>query len=250
MKVEVWIRQHLVKPLEQKQGRLAEMLMALMLFAAVFLVSRQAGLMVSGQAVAAGARRPVVVLDSGHGGMDPGKIGIDGSLEKDINLQIAKRLKRYLEASGVEVVMTREDDRGLYEESDSKKKMADMRNRCAKIAKAEPDLVVSIHQNSYHQEPISGGQVFYYKTSERGKRLAEILQRRFDYVLGEQNTRQAKPNGNYYLLLHVKQPIVIVECGFLSNRAEAAALNSEEYQDRLAWTIHMGVMEFLNEAEQ
>lgn len=226
------------------------MLMALMLFAAVFLVSRQAGLMVSGQAVAAGARRPVVVLDSGHGGMDPGKIGIDGSLEKDINLQIAKRLKRYLEASGVEVVMTREDDRGLYEESDSKKKMADMRNRCAKIAKAEPDLVVSIHQNSYHQEPISGGQVFYYKTSERGKRLAEILQRRFDYVLGEQNTRQAKPNGNYYLLLHVKQPIVIVECGFLSNRAEAAALNSEEYQDRLAWTIHMGVMEFLNEAEQ
>lgn len=239
-----------MKPLEQKQGRLAEMLMALMLFAAVFLVSRQAGLMVSGQAVAAGARRPVVVLDSGHGGMDPGKIGIDGSLEKDINLQIAKRLKRYLEASGVEVVMTREDDRGLYEESDSKKKMADMRNRCAKIAEAEADLVVSIHQNSYHQEPISGGQVFYYKTSERGKRLAEILQRRFDYVLGEQNTRQAKPNGNYYLLLHVKQPIVIVECGFLSNRAEAAALNSEEYQDRLAWTIHMGVMEFLNEAEQ
>ncbi len=221
--------------------------MALMLLAAVFLVSRQAGLMVSGQAVTAGVRRPVVVLDSGHGGMDPGKIGIDGSLEKDINLQIAKRLKRYLEASGVEVVMTREDDRGLYEEGDSKKKMADMRNRCAKIAEAEPDLVVSIHQNSYHQEPISGGQVFYYKTSERGKRLAEILQRRFDYVLGEQNTRQAKPNGNYYLLLHVKQPIVIVECGFLSNRAEAAALNSEEYQDRLAWTIHMGVMEFLNE---
>lgn len=221
--------------------------MALMLFAAVFLVSRQAGLMVSGQAVAAGTRRPVVVLDSGHGGMDPGKIGIDGSLEKDINLQIAKRLKRYLEASGVEVVMTREDDRGLYEESDSKKKMADMRNRCAKIADAEPELVVSIHQNSYHQEPISGGQVFYYKTSERGKRLAEILQRRFDYVLGEQNTRQAKPNGNYYLLLHVKQPIVIVECGFLSNRAEAAALNSEDYQDRLAWTIHMGVMEFLND---
>ena len=106
--------------------------------------------------------------------------------------------------------------------------------------------MVSIHQNSYHQEPISGGQVFYYKTSERGKRLAEILQRRFDYVLGERNTRQAKPNGNYYLLLHVKQPIVIVECGFLSNWKEAADLNAEEYQDRLAWTLHMGIMEFLN----
>ena len=92
--------------------------------------------------------------------------------------------------------MTRHDDRGFFEESDSSKKMADMKNRCKKIAEADPDLVVSIHQNSYHQEPISGGQVFYYKTSERGKRLAEILQRRFDYVLGEQNTRQANPNGN------------------------------------------------------
>ena len=146
-------------------------------------------------------------------------------------------------------IRDREDDRGFYEESDSSKKMADMKNRCKKITEADPDLVVSIHQNSYHQEPISGGQVFYYKTSERGKRLAEILQRRFDYVLGEQNTRQAKPNGNYYLLLHVKQPIVIVECGFLSNWKEATQLNSEEYQDRLAWTIHMGVMEFLNGEE-
>ena len=232
---------------EQRQ-RMSELLMAFMLLAAVFLVSRQAGLMVSGQAVAAEkSRRPVVMIDSGHGGNDPGKIGVDGSLEKDINLQIAKRLKLYLEAEDVEVVMTREDDRGLYTERDSSKKMADMRNRCKKIAETEPDLVVSIHQNSYHQEPISGGQVFYYKTSERGKRLAEILQRRFDYVLGEKNTRQAKPNGNYYLLLHVKQPIVIVECGFLSNWKETAALNSEDYQDRLAWTIHMGVMEFLNQ---
>ena len=223
-----------------------EQLMTVMLLTSVFLLSRHAGLMVSSQSVTAKTHRPVVVLDSGHGGMDPGKIGIDGSLEKDINLQIAERLKMYLEASDVDVLMTREDDRGLYEESDDSKKMADMKNRCKKIEEANPDLVVSIHQNSYHQEPISGGQVFYYKTSERGKRLAEILQRRFDYVLGERNTRQAKPNGNYYLLLHVKQPIVIVECGFLSNWKEAADLNAEEYQDRLAWTLHMGIMEFLN----
>ena len=223
-----------------------EQLMTVMLLTSVFLLSRHAGLMVSSQSVTAKTHRPVVVLDSGHGGMDPGKIGIDGSLEKDITLQSAERLKMYLEASDVDVIMTREDDRGLYEESDDSKKMADMKNRCKKIEEANPDLVVSIHQNSYHQEPVSGGQVFYYKTSERGKRLAEILQRRFDFVLGEKNTRQAKPNGNYYLLLHVKQPIVIVECGFLSNWKEAAALNSAEYQDRLAWTIHMGVMEYLN----
>ena len=224
-----------------------EQLMTVMLLTSVFLLSRHAGLMVSSQSVTAKTHRPVVVLDSGHGGMDPGKIGIDGSLEKDINLQIAERLKMYLEASDVDVIMTREDDRGLYEESDDSKKMVDMKNRCKKIEEANPDLVVSIHQNSYHQEPVSGGQVFYYKTSERGKRLAEILQRRFDYVLGEKNTRLAKPNGSYYLLLHVKQPIVIVECGFLSNWKEAANLNSGEYQDRLAWTIHVGIMEFLNQ---
>ena len=194
-------------------------------------------------------KQAVVVIDPGHGGTDPGKVGIDGQLEKDINLAVAKKLKTYLEASDVKVVLTRDVDTGLYSSKDTHKKMADMKNRCKKIAEADPDLVVSIHQNSYHQEPISGGQVFYYKTSERGKRLAEILQRRFDYVLGEQNTRQAKPNGNYYLLLHVKQPIVIVECGFLSNWKEATQLNSEEYQDRLAWTIHMGVMEFLNGEE-
>ncbi len=228
------------------ENRKAEALMAAMLLVFVFLISRHAGMMVSGQNVVAGRRKPVVAIDSGHGGNDPGKIGVDGSFEKDINLMIAKKLKKYLEASDVEVMMVREDDRGLYEESDPNKKRADMNARCQKINETKPDLVVSIHQNSYHQEGISGGQVFYYKDSEKGKQLAEILQKRFDFVLGEKNTRLAKPNGNYYLLLHVKQPIVIVECGFLSNWNEAAALNSEEYQNRLAWTIHMGVMEFLN----
>ena len=76
-------------------------------------------------------------------------------------------------------------------------------------------MVISIHQNSYHEEAIRGGQVFYYKTSVRGKKLAQILQERFDYVLGDANKRQAKANDNYYLLLHVKEPIVIAECGFL-----------------------------------
>ncbi|MFT4107187.1 MAG: N-acetylmuramoyl-L-alanine amidase [Lacrimispora sp.] len=185
-------------------------------------------------------------LDAGHGGNDPGKIGIDGSLEKDINLQIAKRLQKYLEASDVEVILTREDDNGLYSERDSRKKVADMNKRCEIINKAKPALTVSIHQNSYHQEDVYGGQVFYYKSSEKGKRLAEILQKRFDYVLGEKNTRLAKPNDKYFLLLHVRTPIVIVECGFLTNWKESALLNTEDYQDRMAWTIHMGIMEYLN----
>lgn len=220
--------------------------MALVLLVLVYVISSQAGKMAAGVNAKAGKEKPVVVIDAGHGGNDPGKIGIDGTLEKDINLQIANRLKKYLEASDVKVILTREDDNGLYSEKDSRKKMADMSKRCEIINDVSPALTVSIHQNSYHQEDVFGGQVFYYKRSDKGKELAEILQSRFDYVLGEKNTRLAKPNDNYYLLLHVKTPIVIVECGFLTNWKESALLNSPDYQDRLAWTIHMGVMEYLN----
>ena len=195
----------------------------------------------------ASSDRPfVVVIDAGHGGADPGKIGINGSLEKDINLEIAQKLSWYLEQADVQTVLTRETDTGLYRDTDTRKKMADMKKRCEIIADSHADLVVSIHQNSYHEESVSGGQVFYYRSSEQGKRLAELLQKRFDYVLGEKNRRLAKPNGNYYLLLHVKCPIVIVECGFLSNRREAALLGDKEYQDKLAWTIHLGILEYRN----
>jgi len=190
--------------------------------------------------------KPVVVIDVGHGGSDPGKVGVDGCLEKDINLQIALRLREYLEQSDVNVVMTREEDVALDDGGYGSKKMADMRRRCEIVEENKADFVVSIHQNSYHEEYVSGGQVFYYAESKEGRRLAEILQSRFTYVLGEENRRLAKANDSYYLLRNVKCPIVIVECGFLSNWREAALLQQEDYQDRMAWTIHMGVMEYLN----
>ena len=228
--------------------------MGLLMLGAVALLSWKAGTFVASGTLAvssgkggAGSLRPAVVIDAGHGGRDPGKVGIDGQLEKDINLAVAKKLKTYLEASDVKVVLTRDVDTGLYSSKDTHKKMADMKKRCQLIEEAKPDLVISIHQNSYHEEAIRGGQVFYYKTSVRGKKLAESLQKRFDYVLGDSNKRQAKANDNYYLLLHVKEPIVIAECGFLSNREEAKKLETEEYQDRLAWTLHMGIMEYLNQ---
>lgn len=224
--------------------------MAAVFLMAVFLIARKAGELAPGNREAAASalakKRPVICVDVGHGGNDPGKIAVDGTPEKDINLSIARKLKAYLEASDAEVILTREDDRGLYKETDTQKKAADMRNRCAKINEVQPDLMVSIHQNSYHQEAVSGGQVFYFSNSEEGKRLAEILQRRFDYVLGEKNTRLAKANGSYYLLKNVKCVSAIVECGFLSNWEETKKLKTEEYQDRLAWTIHVGIMEYLN----
>lgn len=227
--------------------RIWQTMMGLLLLAIVGAVSWEAGSLdaeVSGQAAA--KKKFVVAVDAGHGGRDPGKVGAGGQLEKDINLSIALRLKEYLEASDAQVVLTRDSDGALYEEGDANKKTADMRRRCQIINEAKPDVTVSIHQNSYHEENVRGGQVFYYSGSKKGKRLAEILQGRFGYVMGEENRRKAKANDNYYLLLHVRSPIVIVECGFLSNLKEAELLEDEEYQDRLAWTIHMGVMEFLN----
>lgn len=229
-----------------------ELAMTLLFLFLIYHLSRQAAMLTTTAASpsASAASSPVVVIDSGHGGRDPGKIGIDGSLEKDLNLQIAKKLKDYLEASDITVVMTRDTDQGLYAENAANRKADDMKKRCALINNAAPALTISIHQNSYHEESVSGGQVFYYKKSEEGKRLAEILQNRFDFVLGDTNHRTAKANDNYYLLLHVRSPIVIVECGFLSNSKEAALLNSSDYQDRLAWTIHMGIMEYLNTRKQ
>ena len=221
----------------------SQLLMGAVLLGTVAFLSWQAGTLaaagihyIQSENVFGEEKKYVVCVDPGHGGTDPGKVGISGQLEKDINLAIAKKLKNYLEASDVVVVLTH-------------KKMADMRKRCQLIEEAKPDLVISIHQNSYHEEDIRGGQVFYYKTSVRGKKVAQILQKRFDYVLGDANKRQAKANDNYYLLLHVKEPIVIAECGFLSNREEAGKLETEEYQDRLAWTLHMGIMEYLNQEQ-
>ena len=191
--------------------------------------------------------RYCICIDSGHGGNDPGKIGVAGTKEKEVNLAIALKLKKSLEKQNIRVVMTRTDDRNLADANATNEKTSDMKNRVAKMDSEQPDAVISIHQNSYHEEAIRGGQVFYYKTSVRGKKLAQILQERFDYVLGDANKRQAKANDNYYLLLHVKEPIIIAECGFLSNWEEAEKLETKEYQDRLAWTLHMGIMEYLNQ---
>ena len=226
--------------------KVIEPVLGLCLLVMVIMAVKYGSIHVTGSGDAYIKEKPVVVIDAGHGGTDPGKVGVDGSLEKDINLAVAERLKTYLEQDDVKVVMIRETDTGLYSDTDSRKKMADMKKRCEIIEESGADLVVSIHQNSYHEESVSGGQVFYYRDSAKGKALAEILQERFDYVLGDQNRRLPKANGNYYLLLHVKCPIVIVECGFLSNRKEAVLLNSGEYQDKLAYTIHMGIMEYLN----
>ena len=191
-------------------------------------------------------KKYIVCVDPGHGGTDPGKVGINGQLEKDINLAIAKKLKTYLEASDVTVVLTRDKDMGLYSSGDAHKKMADMRKRCQLIEEVKPDLVISIHQNSYPEEYVHGAQVFYYNGSSGGEQLAGLIQTQLVQDLDPENHRQIKPNDSYYLLKKTKGTIVIVECGFLSNAAEAGKLCDEAYQDRVAWSIHKGILQYIN----
>lgn len=142
--------------------------------------------------------------------------------------------------------MTRESDKGLYGEAASNKKVADMKQRLAVIEKADPTLVVSIHQNSYHEEYVHGAQVFYYTTSMVGKELAEILQERLIRDVDPENHRAAKGNDSYYLLKKTTAPIVIVECGFLSNVREAEKLGTDFYQEKMAWSIHLGILQYIN----
>jgi len=138
-----------------------------------------------------------------------------------------------------------DEDKGLYEEHTSNKKAQDLKNRCNLINDIKPDCVVSIHQNSYHEEYVNGAQVFYYRASMEGKALAEEIQTKMVSYLDPENHRKAKANDSYYLLKKTAAPIVIVECGFLSNWEEAKKLQMESYQSQAAWAVAMGIMQYL-----
>lgn len=187
-----------------------------------------------------------VVVDPGHGGADPGKVGVNDAYEKDINLSIALLLKEILEQNDCRVILTRDSDAGLYQEGDSNKKMTDLRKRCQIIDESGADVTVSIHQNSFPQESSKGAQVFYQTTSSEGKILADTLQRQLISSLDEENRRVAKANSDYYMLKHTKGIMVIVECGFLSNWEEAKLLTQENYQRRVAWAVALGTLQYLS----
>ncbi|MCM1092161.1 MAG: N-acetylmuramoyl-L-alanine amidase [Butyrivibrio sp.] len=217
-----------------------------LLLAVLLIAEREQWKAANNSSVVQGEPKVRVVIDAGHGGIDPGKIGINGALEKDLNLQIALLVKEYLEAQDVEVVMTRETGEGLYDADASNKKVQDMKRRIVIIDEAAPTLTVSIHQNSYPEEYVNGAQVFYYTGSKEGQKLAELLQESLIRRLDAQNHRQIKANDSYYLLKKTSTPIVIVECGFLSNGAEAEKLCDQAYQERVAWAIHMGILQYIN----
>lgn len=189
-------------------------------------------------------RKNTVVLDAGHGGGDPGKVGVGDVVEKEINLQIAKKVKQLLKKEKVKVIMTREEDVMLAGEESTGTKVADMKERVRIINEETPQLAVSIHQNSYQDAVVHGAQVFYYSGSSEGENAAKIMQNAL-LSIDEDNTRQAKANDTYYLLKRTDVPTIIVECGFLSNAEDAKNLCDEKYQDDVAEAICDGILKII-----
>jgi len=177
-----------------------------------------------------------IVIDPGHGGNDPGKVSPDGILEKDVNLEISFALKTELELRGVEVIMLRTEDKNLAIEGATNKKTSDMSNRVALINETNPDLLISIHQNSFTDSAVRGPQVFYYGNSEKSQAFALILQEELK-AINPKYSREAKQGNDYYILHKSICPGVIVECGFLSCPEETALLTSKEYQQKIASAI-------------
>ena len=198
----------------------------------------------SKQVVALHRNKTTIVIDVGHGGSDPGKVGIQGIKEKDVNLAIARYLKDYLIAEDYTVYMTRETDQGLYDESVSNKKKSDLSNRIQFLQKKNASCMISIHQNSYPDTIQHGAQTFYYDGREEDKNFAQYVQ---DSLLtfDPSNTRQIKSSTSYYILKNAQVPSILIECGFLSNPEETANLTDPNYQKQIAYAIAIGTCRYL-----
>lgn len=218
--------------------RKVEFFILILLLAGLIVVSRNLGKYVSSGKIKRAEN--TIVIDAGHGGSDPGKVGINKAEEKDINLKVAKKVKKLLEKKGVKVVMTREEDTMLSKNSNGSQKVQDMKERVKLINNTAPEFAVSIHQNSYHDEAIHGAQVFYFKHSAEGEQLAAVMQKAL-LSIDKENKRQAKADDTYYLLKRTEVPTIIVECGFLSNHEEAEKLVTDEYQQEVAEAIVKGI---------
>ena len=188
-----------------------------------------------------------IILDAGHGYPDGGATGSDGSIESDLNLDIVLKLQNYLESSNCRVILTRSDENGIYESSADtirKQKISDMKKRVEIANNSGAELFVSIHMNTLLQSQYSGWQSFYKNDDEESKKVAQNIQTSLNYFIKKENTRQTKSISGIYLTKNVEIPLVLIECGFLSNSEENKLLQTESYQDELAWSIYIGIMDY------
>ena len=194
---------------------------------------------------------PTVIIDAGHGGFDGGATASDGTVEKDINLQIALKTAQLLRFNGFDVIMTRSEDTGTEDDESvaiAKRKKSDLTNRL-QIMKDNPDAVfVSIHLNKFTTSAANGAQVFYTKNRKEALCLAQSLQKSIKTLLQPQNDRVVKQGTNStFLLKNAVVPTVIVECGFLSNKAELEKLKSEDYQSQMAFAVVCGITDYFKQ---
>ena len=194
-----------------------------------------------------------VILDAGHGGEDGGTQTPSGTLEKNLNLKISELIKKELENKGIKVVMTRTEDKLLYDTSvnyKGQKKKLDAAARI-KISEDNPNSIfVSIHMNSYVDPKYSGLQVWYSTQNADSQPLAQTIQERNNSIFQKNNKRQIKPVGdNIYLLNQIKSPAVLIECGFLSNPLEAERLCDSGYQIALSKSIAESISEYIKNAQ-
>ena len=192
-----------------------------------------------------------IILDAGHGGIDPGALTKDkNTAEKDVNLIIALKIRELLEASGALVILTREEDVSLYEESGDKtirqKYNENLKNRKKIIQESNADMFVSIHLNAFEQSKYYGAQTFYPKGKEDSIGLSKYIQGELKRVVDKTNNREVKARDDIYLLKENEIPSVLIECGFLSNEKEAKLLVDEKYQEKLAWSIYVGIQKYFS----
>ena len=189
-----------------------------------------------------------IVLDAGHGGIDGGVSGVNtGVAESEINLSVVKKLETYLVSAGINVVLTRSSDAGLYGVASSTLKRRDMLKRKEIIEKAAPTMVVSVHMNCYPNSIRRGGQVFYKQESGQSAVLADSIQKSLNGLY--KDVKDYSPlTGDYYILNCTEYPSVIAECGFLSNPTDEALLVTEEFQSELAYSLFTGIIDYLTES--
>ncbi|MBR2704942.1 MAG: N-acetylmuramoyl-L-alanine amidase CwlD [Clostridia bacterium] len=189
----------------------------------------------------------VIVIDAGHGIPDEGAESQNGVSEAKINLNIALKLQKLLEQSGATVILTRSDDNGIYD-IDSKtlkeKKVSDLKNRVKIGNEVSADAFISIHLNKIPQQKYYGWQTFYKSSDENSIKLANSIQNNLNKAIKKNNDRIPMKLDSIYIVKNVEIPITIVECGFLSNPDEEKELLNDEYQNRLAWGIYSGIMDY------
>ena len=188
-----------------------------------------------------------IIVDAGHGGEDGGAVSANGVSEAQINLSIALKLQNLLEQSGATVVLTRSDDNAIYDIDKTtlrEKKNSDLKNRVKIGNTSSADIFVSIHLNKIEQSQYYGWQTFFKDGNEQGKKLATCIQENLNEAIQKENKRTPLKISNIYIIKNVEIPTTIVECGFLSNPEEEKQLQTDEYQNKLAWGIYNGIMDY------